>query len=199
MLVFYHSARKVAPDAKRVKGIFLHVLRQAPSALAFLGRGTHCGKQDHCGCGRDGFARRRSGARHLRRRFGEFRARALTRDPNSEKAQALAALGAEVVACNVDNEASLRTACEGAYGVYGVTFFWDHFSPEREKAQAAAIAGAAQAAGAAHVIWSTLEDSRKFIPLDDTRMPTLQGRYKVPHFDAKAEADAVFAALPPTC
>jgi len=129
---------------------------------------------------------------------GEFRARALTRDPNSEKALALAALGAEVVACNVDDADSVRAACEGAYGVYGVTFFWDHFSPEREKAQAAAIAGAAQAAGAAHVIWSTLEDSRKFIPLDDPRMPTLQGRYKVPHFDAKAEADALFASLPTT-
>lgn len=129
---------------------------------------------------------------------GGFRARALTRDPNSEKARALAALGAEVVACNVDDETSLRAACEGSYGVYGVTFFWDHFSPQREKAQAAAIAGAAKAAGAQHVIWSTLEDSRRFIPLEDPRMPTLQGQYKVPHFDAKAEADALFAALPVT-
>lgn len=129
---------------------------------------------------------------------GGFRARALTRDPNAEKARALAALGAEVVACNVDDEASVRAACEGSYGVYGVTFFWDHFSPQREKAQAAAIAGAAKAAGAQHVIWSTLEDSRRFIPLEDPRMPTLQGQYKVPHFDAKAEADALFAALPVT-
>ena len=129
---------------------------------------------------------------------GEFQARALTRDPNSEKARALAALGAEVVACNVDEESSVRAACEGAYGVYGVTFFWDHFSPEREQAQAAAIASAARAAGARHVIWSTLEDSRQFIPLDDPRMPTLMGRYKVPHFDAKAEADASFADLPTT-
>ncbi len=75
-----------------------------------------------------------------------------------------------------------------------MTFFWDHFSPEKEKAQASAMAKAAKAAGVKHVIWSTLEDSRKYIPLDDNRMPTLQGKYKVPHFDAKGEADQVFTA-----
>jgi len=49
-----------------------------------------------------------------------------------------------------------------------------------------------------HVIWSTLEDSRKWIPLDDKGMPTLQGRYKVPHLDSKAEADVDFRKLPST-
>jgi len=33
------------------------------------------------------------------------------------------------------------------------------------------------------------------VPLDDTRMPTLQGTYKVPHFDAKAEANREFTDL----
>jgi uncharacterized protein YbjT (DUF2867 family) len=42
------------------------------------------------------------------------------------------------------------------------------------------------------VIWSTLEDSRDYIPLDDDRMPTLMGKYKVPHFDAKGESDKFF-------
>ncbi len=61
-------------------------------------------------------------------------------------------------------------------------------------------ARAAEAAGADHVIWSTLEDTREHIPLDDDRMPTLLGTYKVPHFDAKAEADQVFvdAGVPTT-
>jgi hypothetical protein len=45
------------------------------------------------------------------------------------------------------------------------------------------------------VIWSTLEDSRKWVPLDDNRMPTLMDKYKVPHFDAKGEADGVFTGL----
>ena len=125
---------------------------------------------------------------------GGFAARAITRDPNSDKAKELARLGAEVVAGDVDDEASLTNAFAGAYGAYCVTFFWAHFSPEKEKAQAAAMARAAKAAGVKHVIWSTLEDSRKWIPLSDNRMPTLMGQYKVPHFDSKGDADAAFAA-----
>jgi len=49
-------------------------------------------------------------------------------------------------------------------------------------------------------MWSTLEDTRKSVPLSDDRMPTLQGKYKVPHFDAKGEADQLFtkAGVPTT-
>jgi uncharacterized protein YbjT (DUF2867 family) len=129
-----------------------------------------------------------------------FTARAITRNVNSDKAKALAASGAEVVAANVDDETSLRRAFEGAYGAFCVTFFWDHLSVEREQAEAAAMARAAKAAGVQHVIWSTLDDTRKFIPLDDPRMPTLHGKYKVPHFDGKGEADQYFrdAGVPTT-
>ena len=123
---------------------------------------------------------------------GGFSARALTRDPNSDKAQALAALGVEVVKADLDDEASLVAAFAGAYGAYCLTNFWEHFSPDKEIEQAAALARAAKAAGVAHVIWSTLEDVRDFVPLDDDRMPTLQGKYKVPHFDAKGEANHFF-------
>jgi uncharacterized protein YbjT (DUF2867 family) len=131
---------------------------------------------------------------------GGFTARALTRDVHSDKAKALAKLGAEVVAANVDDPKSLEHAFKGAYGVYCVTFFWAHFSPERENADAKAMAGAAKHAGARHVIWSTLEDTRKWVPLSDNRMPTLMGKYKVPHFDAKGESDHYFSdlALPVT-
>jgi uncharacterized protein YbjT (DUF2867 family) len=55
------------------------------------------------------------------------------------------------------------------------------------------MAQAAKDAGLKHVIWSTLEDTRKWVPLTDTRMPTLQGKYKVPHFDAKGEANQIFS------
>lgn len=125
-------------------------------------------------------------------RNGPFKCRALTRDVNSEKARALAAAGAEVVAADVDDAATLRRAFEGAHGAYCVTFFWDHFSPEKELAEAGAMAEAAKHAGVAHVIWSTLDDTRRHMPLEDDRMPTLMGKYKVPHFDAKGEADALF-------
>ena len=124
-----------------------------------------------------------------------FAPRALTRDVNSEKAKALAATGAQVVAADIDDAASLGPAFVGAYGAFCLTNFWEHFSPERELQQAENMARAAKAAGLEHVIWSTLEDTRKWVPLEDTRMPTLMGKYKVPHFDAKGEADRFFRDL----
>lgn len=126
---------------------------------------------------------------------GGFQVRAITRDINSDKAKELAKLGAEVVAADVDNLESLKKAFKGAYGAYCVTFFWAHFSPEKEIAQATAMAHAAKDAGIQHAIWSTFEDTRKWVPLDDNRMPTLLGKYKVAHFDAKSEADHVFSDL----
>lgn len=127
-----------------------------------------------------------------------YAVRALTRNPESEKARALAQQGVEVVAADMDDVESLKRAFEGVYGIFAVTNFWDHFSPEREYEQARNLAEAARGSGAEHVVWSTLEDTRQWIPLDDERMPTLQGKYKVPHFDAKGEADAFFADLPTT-
>jgi uncharacterized protein YbjT (DUF2867 family) len=126
---------------------------------------------------------------------GRFAVRAITRDPGSEKARALAALGAEVVAADIDDEASLAAALDGVYGAYFVTFFWAHFSPAKEKAEVRSMAKAAKSAGLKHVIWSTLEDTRQWVPLADARMPTLMGEYKVPHFDAKGESNKVFIEL----
>lgn len=126
---------------------------------------------------------------------GPFAARAITRDVNSEKAKALAEAGAEVVAADVDDVKSLKKAFAGAYGAYCVTFFWAHLKPEKELAQARAMAKAAKDTDLQHVIWSTLEDTRQWVPLSDNRMPTLMGKYKVPHFDAKGEANAIFTEL----
>jgi uncharacterized protein YbjT (DUF2867 family) len=122
----------------------------------------------------------------------EFSVRALTRDPASDKAKELAAMGAEVVAGDIDDPQNLKQFLEGAYGAFFVTFFWAHFSPEKEMEEARRMAEAAKEAGLKHVIWSTLEDTRQWVPLDDDRMPTLQGKYKVPHFDAKGESDKFF-------
>jgi uncharacterized protein YbjT (DUF2867 family) len=126
---------------------------------------------------------------------GGFTARAITRDVNGAKARELAKLGADVVAADVDDVASLEKAFDGAYGAYCVTFFWAHFSPEKEIAQAQSMAAAAKHTGLQHVIWSTLEDTRKWVPVSDNRMPTLQGKYKVPHFDAKGESNHFFSDL----
>jgi uncharacterized protein YbjT (DUF2867 family) len=131
---------------------------------------------------------------------GGFAARAITRDTGSEKAKSMAARGAEVVAADVDDAASLRKAFAGAHGAFCVTFYWAHFTPEKELAEARNMAQAAKDAGVAHVIWSTLEDTRERVPLGDSRMPTLMGKYKVPHFDAKGEANVAFreAGVPTT-
>ena len=131
----------------------------------------------------------------LNDKHSEFSVRAITRDASSDKAIALAAKGAEVVVADIDDKESLKNALEGAYGAFMVTFFWAHYSPEKEIEEAKHMAEAAKAAGLKHVIWSTLEDTRKFIPLDDNRMPTLKEKYKVPHFDGKGESDKFFTDL----
>lgn len=126
-------------------------------------------------------------------RNGPFTARAITRKTDTEKARALAKLGVEVVAGDADDPPSLERAMAGAYGAYCVTNYWEHFSAEREGAQATAMARATRKAGVKHVVWSTLEDTRNWVPLSDARLPTIQGKYKVPHFDSKGSVDHVFA------
>jgi uncharacterized protein YbjT (DUF2867 family) len=128
-------------------------------------------------------------------RSGPFAVRAITRNPDSDKARRLGDTGAEVVQGDTDDQGSIERAFEGAYSVFALTNFWEHFSPERELSQAHNMAQAAKDTGVQHVIWSTLEDTRKWVPLADDRMPTLMGQYKVPHFDAKGEADGIFREL----
>lgn len=130
----------------------------------------------------------------------EFAARALTRNSQSGKARELTASGAEVVEADLDDEKSLVRAFEGAHGVFIVTNYWADRTPEEEARrtraemelqQAEAAVWATKAAGVAHVIWSTLEDTRPHFG-DGERVPTVDELYKVPHFDAKAEADELF-------
>ena len=126
---------------------------------------------------------------------GDFTARAIVHHADNERAKEFARMGAEVVVADIDDVESLKRAFMGAYGAYCVTFFWQHMSPEKELSEARNLAEAAKAAGLKHVIWSTLEDTRRYVPLDDNRLPTLQGKYKVPHFDAKGEANNIFTQL----
>ena len=129
-----------------------------------------------------------------------FRARAITRKASGDKAAELRKLGVEVVEADLDNEDSLAKAFDGAYGAYCVTNYWEHFTPAKEVSQAGNMALAAKSANLKHVVWSTLEDTRKRVPLSDNRMPTLMEHYKVPHFDAKGDADSAFvdAGVPTT-
>ena len=130
----------------------------------------------------------------------EFSVRAVTRDTNSEKAKELSQLGAQVVTADIDDVQSIKKVLEGAYGAYFVTFFWEHFSVEKEQQEVANFIKVAKEANLKHIIWSTLEDTRNWMALDDDRMPTLQGKYKVPHFDGKGAAYNFFvdAGVPTT-
>ena len=125
---------------------------------------------------------------------GPFAARAITRHTDSDKAKALKALGVDVVAGDTDDPASLDDALAGADAAFCVTNFWEHLDVVREGNQAAAMARATKKAGLSHVVWSTLEDTRKDIPLTDTRMPVLHGQFFVPHFDSKGQIDPIFAS-----
>ena len=129
---------------------------------------------------------------------GDFACRAITRDPTKAKAQELKNKGAEFIRADIDDVASLSEAFDGAYGVFAVTNFWEHQSAKKEKQQALNIANAAKQAGVKHVLWSTLEDTRQFMSSSDTRMPLLQGNYRVPHLDCKNEANEYFNDLPTT-
>src|SRR5438045_8424513 len=80
---------------------------------------------------------------------GGFAARAITRDVSKDKAKAMAAKGAEVVAADLDNVESLKKAFAGAYGVFAVTNFWEHFSGEKEKIGRASCRERVECTGAA--------------------------------------------------
>jgi uncharacterized protein YbjT (DUF2867 family) len=122
----------------------------------------------------------------------EFSVRAITKDSESETAKWLKKSGADVRDVDVNDENALTEALKGCYGMYAVTFFWQTMNPEEEMRQARNMANAAKKNNLKHVVWSTLEDTRELLK-DKSEVPTLGEQFKVPPFDAKAEADRYFA------
>lgn len=120
-------------------------------------------------------------ARHLLDRGG-FAVRALTRSPGSEAARALAAAGAEVVAGDLADRASLRAALAGCQAVFGVTDYWKHFAgAEHGRNLVNAVAGAE----IEHFVFSSLR------PIAEES----GGALRVPHHDIKAEVAAYARSL----
>src|SRR6476660_7871314 len=105
---------------------------------------------------------------------GQFRVRALTRNPGKHRE-----LAEEVVEANLDRPETLKAAFEGAYGVFLVTNFWEKGADEGK--QAAAAIHAAKEAGVNHFIWSTLPDVEAISG----------GKFDVPHFTGKARIDRI--------
>ena len=95
------------------------------------------------------------------RASGQFKVRALTRDPAKHPQ-----LADQVVHADLSRPATLETAFAGAHGAFLVTNAWEPGSDELK--QALTAVRAAKDAGVKHLIWSTLEDVRKEIPLSDS-------------------------------
>jgi uncharacterized protein YbjT (DUF2867 family) len=98
-------------------------------------------------------------ARHLL--AGGWKVRAMTRNPASSAAKALAALGAEVVAADLDRPDSIATALRGAYGVFSVQNYYEKgVGYEGEIRQGRTLAEAAQQVGICHFVQSTMAKGR---------------------------------------
>src|SRR5881396_3800741 len=106
---------------------------------------------------------------------GQFKVRALTRNPDKHRE-----LAEEVVEADLDQPETLNAAFEGAHGVFLVTNFWAYGGADELK-QATAAIRAAMDAGVKHFIWSTLPDVEAISG----------GKFNVPHFTGKAKIDRV--------
>jgi uncharacterized protein YbjT (DUF2867 family) len=84
-----------------------------------------------------------------------FPVRALTRDRQKPKAQALAQLGAEVVQGDLDKPESIQQALQDVYGVFAVQNFWET-GAEREIQQGILLADMAKALKVQHFVYSSV-------------------------------------------
>lgn len=102
-----------------------------------------------------------------------WRIRALTRRPDSDKARALATAGAEVVAGDLDDLPSVRSALAGVWGVWSVQNTWEA-GVEREEAQGKALATAAREAGVQHFVYSSVGSAHR-----NTGVPHFENKWRI--------------------
>jgi uncharacterized protein YbjT (DUF2867 family) len=105
---------------------------------------------------------------------GQFKVRALTRNPDKHRE-----LAEEVVAADLAKPETLKAAFAGAHGVFLVTNFLEAGTDELK--QATAAIRAAKDAGIKHFIWSTLPNVEAISG----------GKFDVPHFTGKAKVDRI--------
>ncbi len=117
--------------------------------------------------------------RHLAKRGG-FKLRAMTRKPDGAPAKALAALGAEVVAADLDDAASLERAVKGAWGVFAVQNTWEA-GVEGEEEQGKRLAKVAKDAGVQHFVYTSVGSANR--------------KTGIPHFENKARVEETVKKL----
>ncbi len=102
-----------------------------------------------------------------------FPVRALTRNPKSEKAQALAKLGAEIVKGNYDDDSSLQKALKGAWGAFSVQNTWEA-GVEKEEEQGKHFAELAKKAGIQHFVYTSVASAQR-----NTGIPHFDNKYRI--------------------
>ena len=95
---------------------------------------------------------------------------AMTRNPKSEKARALAKAGAQIIHGDLDDAGSLEQALKGTWGVFAVQNTWEA-GVEKEEAQGKRIAEVARKSGVKHFVYSSVGSAHR--------------KTGIPHFDNK--------------
>jgi uncharacterized protein YbjT (DUF2867 family) len=111
---------------------------------------------------------------------GGYRVRAMTRKPDSEKARALKNRGAEVVPGDLNDEASLRKAMDGAWGVFAVQNTWEA-GVEGEEEQGHRQARLARDAGVQHYVYTSVGSADR--------------KTGIPHFENKSRIEDTVRSL----
>ena len=131
-----------------------------------------------------------------------FKIRAITRNPESEKAKAIESMVDEVVKADGDNKDSMVAAFKGCHGVFVVSNFWEGMDVRHEMRTLRTIKDALKLAKVKHVVLSTLPDTRNFVNEAENKdswtvLDKELGMY-TPHFDGKGEAELEYVAELPT-
>ncbi|KAK0725916.1 NmrA-like family protein [Lasiosphaeris hirsuta] len=111
----------------------------------------------------------------------EWTVRAVTRDITKDSAKKLQAAGAEVVTADLNDKSTLVTAMTSASAVFAMTNYWEYMDAAIEIQQGKNIVDAAQAAGVAHLIFTSLPNVTE---LSKGALPNVY------HFDSKAAVEA---------
>lgn len=109
-----------------------------------------------------------------------FAVRAMTRNPEGEKALALKSNEVEIVKADMNDPDSLTAALDGVYGVFSVQNFWET-SYEGEVTQGKTLADAAKAAGVKHFVYTSVASANKNTGLS--------------HFDSKFEIEEYIRSI----
>eukprot|EP00027_Filamoeba_sp_ATCC50430_P019006 CAMPEP_0168567258 /NCGR_PEP_ID=MMETSP0413-20121227/14904_1 /TAXON_ID=136452 /ORGANISM="Filamoeba nolandi, Strain NC-AS-23-1" /LENGTH=295 /DNA_ID=CAMNT_0008599427 /DNA_START=46 /DNA_END=933 /DNA_ORIENTATION=- len=110
---------------------------------------------------------------------GKYKIRAVTRNPESDKAKQLSSKGVEVVAGDLFHTDSLNKAFQGAWAVFAVTNFWDPAQMGKEFELGKGIADVAKETKVEYLIWSSLPNADEIS----------KGKYHVPHLTHKSQVE----------